>query len=249
MARIDDAAMVAHDYSDPSRLATRFKPFREYHQGPSVDERVLWALEHAQHGTVLEVGAGDGTFARLVRDRLSIDEVVVDLSPSMVALARAAGIDARVADAQALPFADDSFDAVVANWMLYHLPDLDRGLGEIVRVLRPGGSLIASTMGPGMLHELWDRVPDDGSAPELTFAATNGHAVLARFFRTVERIDLRGTAVFPDHAAAVEYMLSTLTRKHLASELEVFDGPLHATTTNSVFVARDPIVISERLAS
>ena len=45
----------------------------------------------------------------------------------MVELARARGVDARVGDVQELPFADGAFDCVVAAWMLYHVPDLDRG--------------------------------------------------------------------------------------------------------------------------
>ena len=72
----------------------------------------------------------------------------VDLSQRMVELARARGIaDAHVGDVQELPFADASFDTVVAAWMLYHVPDLDRGLAEIARVLEPGGT-------PRRRHEL-----------------------------------------------------------------------------------------------
>ena len=58
---------------------------------------------------------------------------------------RGRGVDARVGDVQALPFEDASFDTVVAAWMLYHVPDLDRGLAEIARVLCPGGQLVAVT--------------------------------------------------------------------------------------------------------
>ena len=46
-------------------------------------------------------------------------------------------------DVQALPFADGAFDVAVAAWMLYHVPDLDRALAELARVLRPGGRLVA----------------------------------------------------------------------------------------------------------
>ena len=63
---------------------------------------------------------------------------MVDVSPRMVELARARGVDARVGDVQELPFDDGSFDCAVAAWMLFHVPDLDRGLAELARVLRPG---------------------------------------------------------------------------------------------------------------
>lgn len=59
-----------------------------------------------------------------------------------------------VADAQALPFADATFDAVIANHMLYHIPDLPRALAEIRRVLKPAGRFYASTIGREHMHEL-----------------------------------------------------------------------------------------------
>src|SRR5207247_10358646 len=78
---------------------------------------------------VLEVGAGPGEFAeRLGRD-LGVEVIAADLSPRMVELARDRGVDARLGDVQELEFEDGSFDCAVAAWMLYHVPDLDRGLG------------------------------------------------------------------------------------------------------------------------
>jgi len=70
------------------------------------------------------------------------------LSPSDGALTFA------VVDAQALPFATASMDAVIANHMLYHVPDQSRALAEIQRVLKPGGRLYASTVGQRHLVEI-----------------------------------------------------------------------------------------------
>ena len=57
-------------------------------------------------------------------------------------------------DAQDIPFEDDTFGCVVANHMLYHVPDLDKGLAEIRRVLKPGGKLYAATNGEAHMLEL-----------------------------------------------------------------------------------------------
>ena len=65
-----------------------------------------------------------------------------------------------VADAQTLPFDDATFDAVVANHMLYHIPDLPRVLSEVRRVLKPGGRLFAATNGENHLRELDDLSQD-----------------------------------------------------------------------------------------
>ena len=76
---------------------------------------------------------------------LGVEIVALDQSARMVALAAARGVDARVGDVQELPFADESFDVAVAAWMLYHVPDLDRALAELARVLVRGGRLVAVT--------------------------------------------------------------------------------------------------------
>jgi len=58
-------------------------------------------------------------------------------------------------DAQSIPFADRSFDVVIANHMLYHVPDRSRALAEMRRVIRPAGRFYASTVGQSHLRELW----------------------------------------------------------------------------------------------
>ncbi|WP_409485555.1 class I SAM-dependent methyltransferase [Arsenicicoccus dermatophilus] len=61
---------------------------------------------------------------------------------------------AEVVDATALPYADGQFDAVVAMWMLYHVPDLDQTLAEVCRVLRAGRIIVAVTNGQQHLADL-----------------------------------------------------------------------------------------------
>ena len=63
---------------------------------------------------------------------------------------------AQVFDAQELPFPDDAFDVVVANHMLYHVPEPARAAAEIGRVLRPDGLLLAATNGPDHLDVIAD---------------------------------------------------------------------------------------------
>jgi SAM-dependent methyltransferase len=236
VARIDTIDLVRRDYSDPSRLEERFKAWREYHD-PDMLAIIEAAVAEGPHEQVLEVGCGDGRFSEQIRDELGSRVVAMDFSPGMAGQAALRGLDVQIGDIQLMPWPTDQFDVVVANWMLYHVPDLDRGLQEIKRVLKPGGRLVASTMGLRHMREMWDLVGDEGMAPALAFSTENGAEVLGRHFQQVETRSMAGHATFPDHAAAVAHIRTTLTRAHLADRLPHFDGPLTVSTTNTLFVA------------
>jgi SAM-dependent methyltransferase len=238
VARIDDIELVRRDYSDPSRLEERFRAWREYHV-PDMLALIRDAVAEAPGvEQLLEVGCGDGRFSEQLRDELGVRVVAMDFSPGMAGQAALRGLDVQVGDIQLMPWPDGQFDVVVANWMLYHVPDLDRGLREIRRVLRPGGRLVASTMANGHMRELWDLVADGSDAPELAFSTDNGLEVLAPHFEHVEQRSMAGHATLPDHAAALAHIRTTLTRSHLAERLDYFDGPLRVSTSNAMFVAR-----------
>jgi SAM-dependent methyltransferase len=110
---------------------------------------------------VLEVGCGPGLLWEKNAARLEPSWRVwlSDLSSGMLTAAkeRLKGAPIRgyaSLDAQALPFPDATFDAVIANHMLYHVPGVGRCLHEVRRVLRPGGKLYAGTNGPRHLREI-----------------------------------------------------------------------------------------------
>lgn len=101
-------------------------------------------FEEGRGRRVLEIGVGAGTdFVQWVR--AGADATGVDLTDAGVALTRERlaleGLQARVevADAEALPFADASFDLVYSYGVLHHSPDTPRAIAEVRRVLRPGG--------------------------------------------------------------------------------------------------------------
>jgi ubiquinone/menaquinone biosynthesis C-methylase UbiE len=94
----------------------------------------------------LEVGAGTGYFSlNLLRAGTVREATCTDISPGMVralnANAQRLGLTVSTAraDAESLPFAQDSFDLVLGHAVLHHLPDLQRAFGEFHRVLKPGG--------------------------------------------------------------------------------------------------------------
>lgn len=123
-----------------------------------------WALQGVRpYGRVLEIGAGSGAMAaELLATFGDISMCVTDVDDGMVIAASdrlrsfADRVELRQADATALPFDDDSFDVVVSWIMLHHTVRWEQAVGEVVRVLRPGGRLVAYDLlatGPfGALH-------------------------------------------------------------------------------------------------
>ncbi len=97
----------------------------------------------------LEIGAGTGYFSlNLLQAGVVGEATCTDISPGMVRTlatnAARLGLEVRAAraDAESLPFSDESFDLVLGHAVLHHLPDLDRGFHEFFRVLRPGGRIV-----------------------------------------------------------------------------------------------------------
>jgi SAM-dependent methyltransferase len=187
---------------------------------------------------VVDVGCGTGDLTEQLAREAGVPVVAVDLSPRMADLARARGLPAADADIERLPFPDGTFDAVLANRVLYHLPDLDAGLAELARVLRRGGRLVAVAYRVDHLAELWEVVGHEPLA-DPTFVAENGEEPLRRHFALVERRDVTGTARFRS-GAGVRRILEAygdLSDVDLAAAWGDRPAPLRVTYRQSVFVA------------
>lgn len=98
-------------------------------------DALLDAVEVTAGSALLDVASGPGVVALAARDR-GVNVIVVDQSEAMVALARSAGLDARQASACHLPFETGSFDAVVAGFLINHLPRPVEGIAEMARVCK-----------------------------------------------------------------------------------------------------------------
>lgn len=265
---------MAEQYKTPENLRARIALHERFSSNPEPLHRWIFGrLGAPAKARVLELGCGPATFWLKNAERVPPGWRVTlsDLSLGMVQAAReaVAPLPTRfafeVADVQNLPFSEDSFDLVMANHMLYHVPDVAKALAEVRRVLKPGGRFYAATNGVRHLQELEDFVQAHlaDRLPGLeferlsleNFTLENGEALLADVFEHVEMqsypdalevteaeplldyiLSMRRTqALVQDSGEAALSSLIAETRRELERRLE--RGPIRIRKATGLFIA------------
>jgi SAM-dependent methyltransferase len=234
---LDNPMLVRWEFASEERLATRNSVYRQLVEGVNAEDLVFEAVAERSPSSVLDVGCGAGELAERIENELSASVCAVDTSERMVALTRERGVDAQLADVQALPFEDGRFDCVVAGWVFYHVADRALAIRECARVLAPGGRLVAATTADENISELWTLLGRK-EARHLSFSSTNGAEQLAAVFPHVEAREAEGVVVFRDTEAMRRLVAADITRAHLAANVPAkLDEPFRARSRHTVFVA------------
>jgi len=156
--------LLCQQYRTDANLNARIDLHRRFSANPYPWHRwVFDQLALPADARILELGCGPGDLWRENADRIPAgwDAMLTDFSEGMVSSAQRNLAETgrtftyKQVDAQELPFETDTFDAVIANHMLYHVPDRPRALAEIRRMLKSGGVLYAATNGERHMMELW----------------------------------------------------------------------------------------------
>ncbi|MDQ6644471.1 MAG: methyltransferase domain-containing protein [Chloroflexota bacterium] len=227
-----------------------------------------WVFDHftllPRRGRILELGCGPGELWRKNGDRIpeGWDIVLSDFSPGMLQETRQnlQGIQGRFtfqqADAQAISFADEYFDAVVANHMLYHVPNSAKALAEIRRVLRSGARFYAATNGQKHMRELHELISTfvtnsaklwSASSP-LPFRLEGGREELSQSFAHVTLDRYEDALVVTEVEPLLAYILSaplaialdSSTIKQLTERIQqeiATHGAFHITKETGLFEA------------
>lgn len=197
MSVINKKEVVQKQYQNATNLNTRISIHDKY----SVNRQGFgnWIVSHYQitEGMrILELGCGTGDMWKNHIDLINrcSSLLLTDLSEGMLETARNKigtfhNVTYQVVDIQDIPFESNSFDIVIANMMLYHVPDLKKGLSEVKRVLKKGGSFYCATFGEhGIVEYIADLlkpygVEDKGNK---NFTLQNGKQILEQYFSSID---------------------------------------------------------------
>jgi SAM-dependent methyltransferase len=257
--------LLENQYRDASNLRRRMQLHERFSTNPYGWH--LWVfdqLELAPSSRLLEIGCGPGVLwlENAARIPPGWDINLSDISMGMVQEARL-NLSASqrqfkfsVSDAQALPFTSETFDAVVANHMLYHVPDQARALAEIQRILKPAGRLYAATNGRDHMKEIGELIRrfDERVNPgekEYPFSLENGAAQLAGYFKEVSLRLHQNSLEVTEAEPLVVYIASTFgisdypltpdwqskLSEFIVQELES-QGSIHITKSAGLFIAQ-----------
>lgn len=266
--RTDPKFLKDNQYKDAHNLNARINLHRQFSTNPQ--DWFRWVFQQTDLITpanVLELGCGPGMLWKHNLDRITTDFHIYlsDFSPGMILEARlntslsSAPIYYMAFDAQAIPFLSSNFDMVIANHMLYHIPNRSRALSEIHRVLKPRGRLLAATNGIGHMKEIRQLLIHlEPNIADQTFYAfgvnefttENGTSQLERWFSNIHIIPYEDSLEVTEAEPLLEYILSMNTgfKKNYGSRqinllLEMINheiaskGSFHISKSTSLFIA------------
>jgi SAM-dependent methyltransferase len=251
--------LLSDQYKNASNLDARIQLHRRFSTNPY--GWTLWVFEHLQLGAqarILDVGCGPGSLWD--DDRLSIppgwEITLADFSAGMIHEARdklRQRFAYAVGDAQAIPIKGETFDAVIANFMLYHVPDRPRAFVEIYRVLKPGGRLFAATNGRDHMRELRELIGAVDPEAEMAaagsqFGLENGGEQLTQFFADVTLHRYEDGLVVTEVEPLVAYVLSSRRSALIDKDPQALarlierkmeaEGAIYITKASGLFEAR-----------
>ena len=173
---------------------------------------------------ILELGCGSGGQWEGRIKHLPTNSMLIlsDLSTGMIdnvwcKYSQFPNVLVQKVDIQDIPFPSCSFDYIIANHMLYHVPDLSKAISEVYRVLKPNGTFYAATNGTEGMHRylhnaLKDFNPDlDAFKGELSFTFQNGQKVLNEHFEDVELIEYEDSLAITETQDLVDWIKSIIT--------------------------------------
>jgi ubiquinone/menaquinone biosynthesis C-methylase UbiE len=233
--KTNTAYLLGDQYRNADNLDARARLHRQFSSNKQGWQRWLFdQLGFPSKARIIEFGCGPGWLWAENLDRIppGWDVTLTDFSAGMVEESRhrlagaAHAFNFEVVDIQAIPHPDAMFDGVIANHMLYHVPDLQAAIGGMRRILKPSGRLITATNGADHLREMqdlqyrFDPVLNywEGFSAARSFEFDNGAELLSEFFSYVELRRYEDSLLVTEAGPLVDYILSGPAKGTIAGE-------------------------------
>lgn len=252
MNKINDASVVKQQYATANNLNIRISIHDKYSTNKMGFGNWIVSNYKINKGSkVLEIGCGTGYMWKNRKSLIGncFELILSDFSEEMLAAAKNntgdyANIEYRVIDIQEIPYEDETFDVVIANMMLYHVPDLNKGLAEIRRVLKKGGRFYCATYGEnGIVPYLSKILSVYGVEDNINknFTLQNGYEILKNFFEKVEKLEYTDSLAVTNIDDMVEYIysLSGMTSLSGVPKQEIKNTLMNHTTNEILNVPKE----------
>ena len=225
---INDKNDVKKQYKDSGNLTTRISIHDKYSTNKTGFSNWIFSNYKIEDGMkILELGCGTGSMWKGREDIIGRSGKIIlsDFSEGMVQQTKRSvgehdNVEYKIIDIQDIPYEDNSFDVVIANMMLYHVPDMDKGLSEVRRVLKRGGSFYTATYGEhGIMEHLAKLLGEYGveDTTSRAFTLQNGKEILKKHFENVSMLRYEDSLAVTDVEDLVEYIYSLSGMTSLAS--------------------------------
>jgi len=259
MKSMNDANVVEHQYKNADKLNIRIALHERYSTNKvPFGDWIVSNYDIKPGSRVLELGCGTGSMWKEHLHLLDNGSTAVlsDFSEGMLKeakqnLGEQANIEYQVIDIQDIPYEDNAFDVIIGNMMLYHVPDLKKGLSEVARVLKNGGTFYCATYGEnGIIQYLEGLLYEYGVNNDMnkSFTLQNGAEKLSEYFKNVERLDREDGLKITNLDDLIEYIYSTTRMANIADvdrdtleeilRSKMVDGVIYIPKEYGMFVAR-----------
>lgn len=252
MSKINDTSVVKKQYASADNLNTRISIHDKYSTNKMGFGNWIVSNYRISEGMkVLELGCGTGDMWKnresLIRACSKL--ILSDFSEGMVETAKNnigsfGNMEYKVIDIQEIPYENETFDIVIANMMLYHVPDIDKGLSEVRRVLKRGGCFYCATYGEhGIIEYLSKILSAYGVEDHINknFTLQNGYEILSKTFSKVEKLEYIDSLAVTNVDDMVEYIysLSSMTSLNSVPKHKIKDILMHNLTNGVLHVPKE----------
>jgi len=263
MAIMNVTKNVKNQFSNDKNLAMRINFYKKYTTNKY--KFADWLFDKyvfKENMKILELGCGNGSHwdgkVKTLPDGCCL--VLSDFSDGMLELVKEkfasnTNVSIKKIDIQEIPFENETFDVVIANHMLFHVPNLGKALSEVKRVLKENGVFYSATDGNGgmrpFLHKAIAQFDPKSTAftEQLPFNLQNGSEILSKYFENVQRFDYENTLAITDTQDLIEWLKSTksisgYTDECLANlynyfeDIRIKNGAINIPRETGVFISK-----------